>query len=281
MSWDERVVFSCLLIQIIVRCSRSKHLTLATLELAQNLIISLPSHHNLTMNVLNIHILSTMACIRPHQTRLVSYAGLNVVNGRSWGCLLERTRCYMGVSSLLNAIDRACVLVDVCGLLLLIAGRLLLHVLMPRSRHDKLLLLVLLAIYGGECRLSLITGFRWAVCEEILIMGIGIWGCRTACLNHGSNNYITFCLIVVALALGLALIVLKVNVLARLSTSVVHQELVLLLMRNHLIWINLVGILSYLFEAIANSILTLINLHVSWFFIRFANQLLLLEMMMR
>ena len=35
------------------------------------------------MNVLNIHILSTMACIRPHQTRLVSYAGLNVVNGRS------------------------------------------------------------------------------------------------------------------------------------------------------------------------------------------------------
>ena len=67
----------------------------------------------------------------------------------------------------------------------------------------------------------------------------------------------------VALALGLALIVLKVNVLARLSTSVVHQELVLLLMRNHLIWINLVGILSYLFEAIANSILTLINLHVS------------------
>ena len=66
----------------------------------------------------------------------------------------------MGVSSLLNAIDRACVLVDVCGLLLLIAGRLLLHVLMPRSRHDKLLLLVLLAIYGGECRLSLITGFR-------------------------------------------------------------------------------------------------------------------------
>ena len=37
----------------------------------------------------------------------------------------------MGIGSLLDAIDRACVLMDICGLLLLVAGRLLLHVLMP------------------------------------------------------------------------------------------------------------------------------------------------------
>ena len=37
----------------------------------------------------------------------------------------------MSIGSLLDAIDRACVLMDVCGLLLLVACRLLLHVLMP------------------------------------------------------------------------------------------------------------------------------------------------------
>ena len=57
----------------------------------------------------------------------------------------------MSISSLLDAIDRACVLMDVCSLLLLVASRLLLHVLMPRGRHNELLLLVLLLIDGGEC----------------------------------------------------------------------------------------------------------------------------------
>ena len=57
---------------------------------------------------------------------------------------------------------------------------------------------------------------------------------------------------------------LQVDVLARLSTSVVHHELVLLLVRHHhIIRIDLVSILSYLFEAIADPILTLVNLHVS------------------
>ena len=58
---------------------------------------------------------------------------------------------------------------------------------------------------------------------------------------------------------------LEIDVLARLSTRViVHHKLVLLLLvRRDIIWIYLVGILSYLFEAIADSILTLVNLHVS------------------
>ena len=61
------------------------------------------------------------------------------------------------------------------------------------------------------------------------------------------------------------MIVLQVGMLARLGTAViVHQKCcVLLLVRHHLSRIDLVVILSYLFEAIAYSILTLVNLHVS------------------
>ena len=102
------------------------------------------------MNVFNVHILPAMACIRPHQASLVSDASLDVVNGCGRGRLLQRARCLMSIGSLLDAVDRACVLMDVCGLLLLVAGRLLLHVLMPRCRHNELLLLVLLLIDGGE-----------------------------------------------------------------------------------------------------------------------------------
>ena len=64
-------------------------------------------------------------------------------------------------------------------------------------------------------------------------------------------------------ALRLALVVLQVGMLARLGTTVVHQERVLLLVPHNLGWIDLVVILSYLVESIANSFLTLVNLHVS------------------
>ena len=50
----------------------------------------------------------------------------------------------MRVGSLLNAVDRTVVLVDVRGLLLLIAGSLLLHV--RGLGHDQLLLLLLLLL---------------------------------------------------------------------------------------------------------------------------------------
>ena len=64
-------------------------------------------------------------------------------------------------------------------------------------------------------------------------------------------------------ALRLALVVLQVGMLARLGTTVVHQELVLLLVPHNLRRIDLVVILSYLVESIADSFLTLVNLHVS------------------
>ena len=80
MPRDKRVRLSCLLIQIIMRQS-SEHFTLTTLELAKNLIVPLSSHHDLTVNVLNIHILTAIACIRSHQASLVSDASLYIVNG--------------------------------------------------------------------------------------------------------------------------------------------------------------------------------------------------------
>lgn len=61
----------------------------------------------------------------------------------------------------------------------------------------------------------------------------------------------------------LALVVLQVGMLARLGTAVVHQERVLLLVPHNLRWIDLIVILSYLVESIADSFLTLVNLHVS------------------
>ena len=61
----------------------------------------------------------------------------------------------------------------------------------------------------------------------------------------------------------LALVVLQVGMLARLGAAVVHQERVLLLVPHNLRWIDLIVILSYLVESIADSFLTLVNLHVS------------------
>ena len=82
MSGDECVIFSCLLIQMIVRSRASEHFTLTAFELAQNLIVPLSSHHNLAMDVLNVHILPAMPRIRSHQTSLISDAGLDVVYRR-------------------------------------------------------------------------------------------------------------------------------------------------------------------------------------------------------
>ena len=79
------------------------------------------------MNVLYVHILAAVTRIRSHQACFVGYAGLNIVNSRGRSCLLKRAGGHISVCRLLNAVDRACVLVDICSLLLLIAGRLLLH----------------------------------------------------------------------------------------------------------------------------------------------------------
>ena len=48
----------------------------------------------------------------------------------------------MRIGSLLNAVDRTCVLMHGCSLLLIACG-LLQHVLMAGRRHDQLLLLLL------------------------------------------------------------------------------------------------------------------------------------------
>ena len=124
---DKRICLSGLpFIHVVTRCC-AKHLSLAALKLSQYLIVSLPAHHNLTMNVLNVHILAAMTCIRSHQACLVGNTGLDIVNGCSRGCLLKRARGYICIGRLLDAINRACVLMDMRSLLLLIACRLLLH----------------------------------------------------------------------------------------------------------------------------------------------------------
>ena len=55
----------------------------ATLELTQDLIVTLTAHHDLTVDVLNVHVLSAMSSIGPHQTRFVRDADVVDSGGRS------------------------------------------------------------------------------------------------------------------------------------------------------------------------------------------------------
>ena len=86
---DECVSFTGLLVEVVVGGSASKHLTFTTFELSQYLIVSLPAHHDLTMNVFNIHILAAMSGISSHQTRLVGDSGLYIVHSCCRRSLLE------------------------------------------------------------------------------------------------------------------------------------------------------------------------------------------------
>ena len=60
--------------------SGTEHLTFTTFQLSQDLVVPLPTHHDLTVNVFYIHILATMPSIRPHQTSLISDASLDVID---------------------------------------------------------------------------------------------------------------------------------------------------------------------------------------------------------
>lgn len=101
---DESVSFTSLFVQ--VAGGAAKHFTFtAAFELAQYLIVPLPAHHDLTVNVLNIHVLSAVASIRAHQASLVGDSSLYVIDSSRSGCLLERAGCDVSVGSLLDAVD--------------------------------------------------------------------------------------------------------------------------------------------------------------------------------
>ena len=57
------------------------------------------------MDVLNVHVLPWIACVRPHQARLVGDAGLDVVDGGRRGRLLQRRRRHVCIGRLLDAVD--------------------------------------------------------------------------------------------------------------------------------------------------------------------------------
>jgi len=90
MPRDEGVRLASLLIQIVVRCCRAEHhFTFTALKLPKDLVVPLSTHHYLTVNVLNIHVLSAVPCIGPHQAGLVGDTGLNVIDCGGRSCLLE------------------------------------------------------------------------------------------------------------------------------------------------------------------------------------------------
>ena len=59
----------------------------APFKLAQYLIVSLPSHDYLTVDVLNVHIFATVSSIGPHKACLVCDA--DVIDCRCRGRMLE------------------------------------------------------------------------------------------------------------------------------------------------------------------------------------------------
>jgi len=97
----------------------------STLYLAQELVISLFPHDYLAENVLDVHILPTVARISSHEASLVGYTGLDIVNCRCRCGLLKSRRRDLSIGSLLNAVNRASILVVDRSSLLLVASGLL------------------------------------------------------------------------------------------------------------------------------------------------------------
>lgn len=84
--WEGIRSFTSLLVEVVMR--HSKEIVLfgrITLEIPQKLNVSLASHDNLTMNVLDVHVFPAV-CISPHQTR--AFVRNCTANSRSLCCLL-------------------------------------------------------------------------------------------------------------------------------------------------------------------------------------------------
>ena len=73
------VCVACLLVQVVRSAEKLVLLGQATLKFSQDLVVTLASHDDLAVNVLDVHVFTTVR-IGSHQTRLVGDAGLDVVH---------------------------------------------------------------------------------------------------------------------------------------------------------------------------------------------------------
>ena len=89
LAGHEGVIFTGLIVQAVVHGEKLVLLSGSPLQLPKDLAVSLAAHDDLTVDVLNVHVFSWIACIRPHQARLVGDAGLDVVDGGRRGRLLQ------------------------------------------------------------------------------------------------------------------------------------------------------------------------------------------------
>ena len=81
LSGHEGVIFTGLIVHAVVHGEKLVLLCGSPLQLSKDLAVSLAAHDNLTVDVLNIHVFPWIACISPHQARLVGDAGLDIVDG--------------------------------------------------------------------------------------------------------------------------------------------------------------------------------------------------------
>ena len=80
LAGHEGVIFTGLIVAV-VHGEKVVLLCGSPLQLSKNLAVSLAAHDNLTVDVLNVHVFSWIACIGPHQARLVGDAGLDIIDG--------------------------------------------------------------------------------------------------------------------------------------------------------------------------------------------------------
>ena len=145
----------------------------------QKLFIPLDSHHDLAMNILDVHIFPPVTCMSAHQRCLVSCIRINIVHcGCSccvlqWGCdcVVIVLRC------LLYWVDRTVILVHWCGL------REVLGLL-----HSKHLLSIIKALYFIICNFSCGLRNRFV---RVLVLRVCSW--VSTCLNQvGLGNLMVF-----------------------------------------------------------------------------------------
>ena len=80
LAGHEGVIFTSLIITV-VHGEKVVLLCGSPLQLSKDLAVSLTAHDNLTVDVFNVHVFSWVACIGPHQARLVGDAGLDIIDG--------------------------------------------------------------------------------------------------------------------------------------------------------------------------------------------------------
>ena len=201
------------------------------------------------MDVLNVHILSTI-CIRSHQTSLVCNASLNVIDSCRRCSLLQWRSCCVSICSLLDRVDRACVLVHGCCLLVMIRTWLLGHNL-----------LLWWCLFGRITCVSHLV-LSW----EILVLVKWVDCFSIGCLSKDMRFELLLAQMRAVIRILLLMMVLLISILVYIYLSAI----ICLLLVCPLVDLKQHGLILHFFESISHTILRWVDLHANRLVIRLA-----------